>query len=81
MLDLIDSHTICSSCCLFSTSCLSPFYRAFDKSLKSRNEQWGVRDLEEVTKAAELQDLELVEKIEMPANNLSLIFRRRSNIL
>lgn len=49
----------------------------FDKSLQSRNPDWGVRDLEEVCKAASEQGLVLVEKIEMPANNLSLIFRKK----
>jgi hypothetical protein len=48
----------------------------FDQSLKSRNPSWGVRDLEEVTKLAELNGLQLVESVEMPANNLSVIFRK-----
>jgi pyruvate-formate lyase-activating enzyme len=51
--------------------------RTFDQSLKSRDPSWGVRDLEAVCKAADEQGLELVEKIEMPANNLSLLFRKR----
>ena len=48
-------------------------------SLKSRNSAWGVRDLKDVVKAAENEGLELVSKVEMPANNTSLIFRRRPN--
>ncbi|GAX25348.1 hypothetical protein FisN_5Lh442 [Fistulifera solaris] len=48
----------------------------FDQSLKSRNPSWGVRDLEEVTKLAELNGLKLEETVEMPANNLSVIFRK-----
>lgn len=51
--------------------------RSFDRNLKSRNPSWGVRDLEAVCKAANDEGLELVEKIEMPANNLSLIFRKK----
>ncbi|MFN3232179.1 MAG: DUF938 domain-containing protein [Alphaproteobacteria bacterium] len=50
--------------------------RAFDASLKQRNPNWGIRDLEQVVAAAEGQSLKLVEMVEMPANNLSLIFHR-----
>jgi hypothetical protein len=53
------------------------FRRNFDQSLKSRDPSWGVRDLEAVCEAADEQGLELVETIEMPANNLSLLFRKR----
>ena len=52
--------------------------RNFDESLKSRNPDWGVRNVEDVIKAADKYgNLELGEKIEMPSNNLSLIFRHR----
>lgn len=50
--------------------------RNFDASLKARDSSWGVRDLESVVALAEENGLELDEKIEMPANNLSLIFRK-----
>mmetsp|Transcript_12614 Transcript_12614/g.34752 ORF Transcript_12614/g.34752 Transcript_12614/m.34752 type:complete len:300 (+) Transcript_12614:97-996(+) len=46
----------------------------FDASLKSRNAAWGVRDLETVLETAESNGLRMVEKVEMPANNLSLIY-------
>lgn len=49
----------------------------FDQSLKQRNPLWGVRDLEEVTKLAEANGLMLQETIEMPANNLSVIIRKK----
>ena len=48
----------------------------FDRSLRSRNPQWGVRNLEDVVAIAESEDLELQEVVEMPANNLSVIFRK-----
>jgi hypothetical protein len=51
-------------------------YRSFDMSLRSRDPSWGVRDLEDVVKAAEDQGLHLVESSEMPANNLILLFRK-----
>ena len=48
----------------------------FDRSLRERNPQWGVRDLEQVIEAAGNDDLKLQQVIEMPANNLSIIFSR-----
>ena len=49
--------------------------KAFDQDLRRRNPEWGVRDLEEVSGLARAHGLELVERIPMPANNLSLVFR------
>ena len=49
-----------------------------DLSLRSRDPSWGIRDLEDVVKAAEDQGLYLVESTEMPANNLILLFRKRA---
>ena len=46
----------------------------FDESLRSRNSQWGVRNLEDVIDAANKEGMSFVEKIEMPANNLSVLF-------
>ncbi len=54
----------------------APSNEAFDHDLRRRNPEWGVRDLEEVAKLAKSRGLELVERIPMPANNLSLVFRR-----
>ena len=48
----------------------------FDRSLRDRNPLWGVRDLEAVVEAAAAQNLSLERVIEMPANNLSVIFSR-----
>lgn len=50
--------------------------RAFDEDLRRRNQAWGVRDLAEVTALAEANGLRLDEIIDMPANNLSVLFRR-----
>ncbi len=49
---------------------------AFDRDLRSRNPSWGIRDLEAVTAAAADTGFTLNETIEMPANNLSLVFRK-----
>lgn len=48
----------------------------FDADLKRRNPAWGLRHLDEVTALAAAHGLELSERITMPANNLSLVFRR-----
>jgi hypothetical protein len=49
---------------------------AFDESLQSRDSQWGVRNLEDVVDVAKEQGLQLIEVIQMPANNLSVVFQR-----
>ena len=53
-----------------------PSNEAFDESLKSRNPEWGLRDLEAVVAEAEKHGLGLDAVVEMPANNLSVIFRK-----
>ena len=50
--------------------------RSFDQSLKSRNLDWGVRDLEDVVSLADSNGLVLERVVTMPANNLSVIYRR-----
>lgn len=54
----------------------APSNRAFDASLKSRNPAWGLRRREDVEALAAEHGLTLAERVEMPANNLSLVFRR-----
>jgi len=49
---------------------------AFDLDLRQRNPLWGIRDLSELTTLAASAEFGAPEIIEMPANNLSLIFRR-----
>jgi hypothetical protein len=56
----------------------APSNEAFDQSLKSRNPEWGLRNLEEVEIAAQLHGLMLAETVEMPANNVSAILRKTS---
>jgi len=48
----------------------------FDASLRSRDPSWGVRDLEEVAKVAAENGLKLHARVEMPANNLSVIYTK-----
>lgn len=56
----------------------APSNEEFDRSLRSRNPLWGLRQLEEVTEAAAERGLHLERLVEMPANNLTLLFRKSS---
>ena len=47
----------------------------FDRSLKLNNPQWGLRELNDVTKIASKNGFQKEKIIEMPANNLSVIYR------
>ncbi|SJM63908.1 SAM-dependent methyltransferases [Brevundimonas diminuta 3F5N] len=55
---------------------LAPSNAAFDDSLKARDPAWGLRDRGEVEALARSHGLALTLRRAMPANNLSLIFRR-----
>ena len=48
----------------------------FDRLLKRQNANWGIRDLEEIDKIAIEFGFKRRNLIRMPANNLTLIFRR-----
>ncbi len=54
----------------------APSNEAFDHQLKARDPAWGVRNLEAVMTLA-AADFSGPEITGMPANNLSLVFRRR----
>lgn len=54
----------------------APSNEAFDESLKARDPEWGLRDLDAVAAEADRHGLALERTVEMPANNLSLIFRK-----
>lgn len=54
----------------------APSNEAFDRGLRTRDPEWGVRDLEDVVACAAANGLDHVETIAMPANNLSVIYRR-----
>ena len=55
---------------------LAPSNAAFDDSLKARNPEWGLRDRDAVAAVAKAEGLALTRRVEMPANNLMLLFRR-----
>ena len=48
----------------------------FDTSLREQDGEWGVRDIADLERLAERAGLALCEIVEMPANNLILIFER-----
>jgi SAM-dependent methyltransferase len=54
----------------------APSNAEFDAYLRGQNAAWGIRDLGDVTALAARHSLTLAETVPMPANNLSVIFRR-----
>ncbi|MEM9485040.1 MAG: DUF938 domain-containing protein [Cyanobacteria bacterium P01_F01_bin.116] len=56
----------------------APSNETFDSWLKEQNTDWGVRDLEAVEETAKEHQLELKDVVEMPANNFSLVFYKKS---
>ena len=66
-------------CCTFTVpsglpASTAPSNGSFDRSLRGGT-NLGVRDLEDVVLEADKNGLSFIERIEMPANNQSLIFR------
>ena len=55
----------------------APSNEAFDASLRARDPRWGVRDLDEVSRVAGEAGLDREAVIAMPANNHSVVLRRR----
>jgi len=54
----------------------APSNEEFDAWLRAQDAAWGVRDLGDVTDLAARHGFALAEAVPMPANNLSVIFRR-----
>lgn len=54
----------------------TPSNEAFDASLKAQNPAWGLRDLEVVAALAKDMGFSAPDITNMPANNLSVVFRR-----
>jgi Protein of unknown function (DUF938) len=54
----------------------APSNEDFDASLRARNAEWGIPDLGDVTDLAARHGFALTETVPMPANNLSVVFRR-----
>ena len=54
----------------------APGNLAFDADLRSRNPAWGLRLLADVIAQANAAGLGFEERVQMPANNLVLVFRK-----
>jgi hypothetical protein len=54
----------------------APTNEAFDQNLRDHNPTWGLRDLEAVAAIAQSVGFSVPTVTEMPANNLSVVFRR-----
>jgi len=61
---------------LIDSAHTAPSNIKFDGWLKAQNEAFGVKDMGEVRRQGELNELLLDKIIAMPANNFSLIFRK-----
>jgi SAM-dependent methyltransferase len=55
----------------------APSNAAFDDDLKARNPAWGIRDLGDVAALAAKSGFGPAAVTEMPANNLSVVFRKK----
>jgi SAM-dependent methyltransferase len=55
---------------------LEPSNAAFDERLRARDPRWGLRELDDVAACAAAQGLSLAKVMEMPANNLMVVFRK-----
>lgn len=55
----------------------APSNEAFDESLRARNPAWGLRLLDDVIDEAKRRGLVCIDVIDMPANNLTVVYRRR----
>ena len=58
---------------------LSPGNQAFDADLRARDPAWGLRRLGDLISTASAAGLEFVQRFDMPANNLTLVFRRQAH--
>ena len=50
---------------------------AFDQSLRERNDDWGLRDVNAITSIAANAGFQIDDVIPMPANNLTIVFNRK----
>ncbi|XP_045503134.1 methyltransferase-like 26 [Colias croceus] len=48
----------------------------FNASLKARNPSWGLRDISDLIKLGEDNNLSLIDTVEMPSNNYTLIWKK-----
>jgi hypothetical protein len=56
----------------------APSNDIFDRGLRARDPEWGVRDLDDVTAIAHGEGFGIADIVEMPANNLTVVLRREA---
>jgi SAM-dependent methyltransferase len=56
----------------------APSNAQFDADLRAHDPEWGLRDVEALAAVANDSGFVLANEVAMPANNLSLIFRKRN---
>jgi Protein of unknown function (DUF938) len=56
---------------------ISPSNGSFDLLLRRQDPEWGVRDLNDVSRLADGAGFDLLQSQEMPSNNLTVVFRKR----
>lgn len=54
--------------------------QSFDRSLRARDPETGIRDLDDVALEARLNEMHLVKTVRMPANNFCVIFKKRAGL-
>ena len=54
----------------------APSNLAFDRSLRERDPEWGLRSTEWLDALADRHGFARTRRVEMPANNLTLVYRR-----
>lgn len=50
---------------------------SFDKSLRMQNSEWGIRDICDLKKVADLNAIELLEINDLPSNNKLLVWKKK----
>ena len=56
----------------------APSNIGFDRMLRRHDPAWGVRDLARVRATAAGRGLDMLEAVDMPSNNLLLVFKHRT---
>jgi hypothetical protein len=60
-----------------SGSHTAPSNARFDDELRAHDPEWGLRDIEALAEVADQSGFALADTVTMPANNFSLVFRKR----
>jgi SAM-dependent methyltransferase len=56
----------------------APSNAVFDQSLRARDAEWGVRDVDDLQQLGDETGFDLEERVAMPTNNMTLIWTKRA---